>query len=392
MRRHGSPDDGGGDWTPAFADEPEKRRIANLLLVTVLAHELGHHAAQQQRCDPGLATERELRADELSVPIVRELVRDPRLAPLHARMRAIADDLIAHVGVDVPAGELRAWVLTQEYLPDTPAKYASLHLARQRRILAEPPRDVAGACLAGWRTRLATRQIVAPPGTLKTMATWHDTIAIAVDPVGHVWAVDYLGDAHQRHQVRRLDDPSVPVRTVEFDGFIDGLIAFSDQRLALFDRMSATLLEGPTLAPRRVALDAPDAIAFDERGELVVSHRTNGVWTAGPIADPARWTLRDDTGDERWGDGSRAGAIGGPTSFAVRGDRLVFFDGPRAALRTLSPSGTTGTLAGFRRGQRDGAATEAELFDVPAIAIVGDGSIAFVDQPLRDTLAFRILR
>ncbi|MCC6997852.1 MAG: hypothetical protein IT370_24770 [Deltaproteobacteria bacterium] len=63
----------------------------------------------------------------------------------------------------------------------------------------------------------------------------------------------------------------------------------------------------------------------------------------------------------------------------VVGDRVVFFDPQRHALRSAGADGVV-TLAGSIEGLRDGAAPEAQLFEVGAIAALPDGRIAVLDQ------------
>ena len=177
----------GGAWRPRalFTDDDDARRMATVLLVTVLAHELGHHVATAHRCNPGGAAG-ELRADELSTPLVREVMRGP-LAPLHARMRRIADAMIAAVPADQrvevpPDVDLRAWV-ADHALPDAPAAYASLHLSRERRVLANPTPFGAVArrlCLDAFDARLAGRVLV--PTTVSTSGTYTEADAVfAID-------------------------------------------------------------------------------------------------------------------------------------------------------------------------------------------------------------------
>ncbi|MCX5741004.1 MAG: hypothetical protein NT062_00735 [Proteobacteria bacterium] len=167
-----------GAWQPRawFVDERDARRAANTLLVTVLAHELGHHLADRHHCDGFARPASELRADQLSVPLIGALARaDQRLDRLHAQVRAIADAMIEAVPARyrsaLPArGDVVAWVEQQADLPTLPGAYAALHLARQRRVLLDPTLDLAPRCAATWHALAAQRQF-ASAGEVTTLRT-----------------------------------------------------------------------------------------------------------------------------------------------------------------------------------------------------------------------------
>lgn len=367
----------GPSFEPPAVDEPIARRLANLLLATVLAHEIGHHLAERFSCNPGDAASRELLADELSVPVWHALLAPADIAAL-AR---VTDAMIAAVPAAplVPAtGDLHAWARGLA-LPQAPDAYAALHLARQRRVAADPPPGAAAACVAADRARLAGR-VLANAGRVTTMAPLPDVAGnvVAIAPDGAVWAVDMFGGATP--EVRRLDGGGPP-RALALLGDVMPFAALAvgpERRLALGDTARVWLVDGSDIV--REVLVAPgrriQRLAFDARGELYASYYAmpdDEHLRIGPLDGPARWTIASDT-DRAWHDGPAA--RGTPGAFAIDGDRVVFYDRVRDAVRALARDGSVVTIAGSRPGRRDGSVAEAELFDVVAIAKVGDRVLA----------------
>ncbi|MCX5741067.1 MAG: hypothetical protein NT062_01055, partial [Proteobacteria bacterium] len=119
-------------------------------------------------------------------------------------------------------------------------------------------------------------------------------------------------------------------------------------------------------------------LAFDAHGELIVGHATEDAWVAGPVGGPPRWTVHGDPldGSFTWGDGPAG--HGRPTRFTIAGDRLVFVDDARAAIRVLGPTSLS-TIVGGRAGRRDGPTAEAELFEPAALGIGADGGLRIVE-------------
>lgn len=389
----------GGMWQPQplFVNELEARRIGRMLLVSVLAHEIGHHVAMRHGCHPDGRPERELRADELSVPLVRELMHAGPLRELNARMRVIAGAMIEAVPADrrvvVPAGgDLGAWVSTHPLPSNTPG-YASLHLSRQRRILADTVGARAAAertCLSTWREHIAGRQVRG--GRVTTLRALGDLGAsrVAIDRAGHLHRVDLLSLDEHGFTLERLD-AKLPARRITTPGqayVVEALAAASDDRLAFYGDGSVWMLErtnGGALTVRTIATPRDiRSLAFDERDSLVVGWVEAGRWLAGPLDGPARWSVPlDGTADSGWADG-RPGR-GSPSQFAVSGDRLVFVDRNREAIRAVDAAGIV-TLAGLRGGRQDGAAETAELFNTIALGISVDGRVRFVDTTTVDAV------
>lgn len=377
----------GGAWKPRalFADEREARRIANTLLVSVLAHELGHHVASRHGCSPW-GGPGEMRADELSSPIVRELVPPG----LHRKMRVIADAMIgavpAETRMDVPSGAgARAWIAARE-LPEPPAAYASLHLSRQRAVLAEGtlPREAAESyCLPAWRTWLSTRKLA---GNLqvRTVATLPkiQTAAIAIDRAGRVWGVF---EESNQYVLRRLDAkaPERRIAMPEDPGFLSVFAIDSEDRFALSNRSELFTFDanGGRKDPFTGGIVG---LAYDDHHELLVGTSAGDAWVAKALDGTVRFTIDADA--SAWGDGARTGT---PREFDVAGDRLVYYDVRREAIRALGTGGTS-TLAGSRPGRRDGPAATAELFNVQAVRILADGRVMTVEESHRDD-AIRVI-
>src|SRR5262249_32048522 len=139
----------------------------------------------------------ELRADEISVPLIRELATG-KLGELHAKMRAVADAMIAavpeSVRVVVPL-DVRGWVATQDSLPAGKRACAALHPTRQRVLLAEAKSFAAStaACRDPFSAMLASRHLL--PGTVRTEHTVAGGFSVpALDSTGRLWSVPVIGE------------------------------------------------------------------------------------------------------------------------------------------------------------------------------------------------------
>jgi hypothetical protein len=390
----------GGAWRPQFVDDDDARRIASTMLLTVMAHELGHHLAIRHACHVA-GMEGELLADELSTPLVQQLAHG-RFGELHARMRHTADAMIAAVPeatrMEVPRDvDVRTWVRARE-LPSETAAYASLHLSRQRRLLEETPRlpEVADRrCGAKSRARLAQRLV--EPGTVRTRGEWKaaPTERIAIDPTGAVWGFAQDSDRELEVIVRRVDHPAEPPRVVSLPSeprIIVAVAAASASRFVISDRVRTWELVAANahLVARELAKppDTFSMLAFD-RDAIQISEQSKTEWRSGPwrialVPKDPETLLPTST---EWRDGPQA--RGEPWQFAVAGDRLVFSDTHRSAIRAIGPRGVT-TIAGSLEGRRDGSTADAQFLDVVAVAALADGTYAVAERGA-GTVVLRII-
>jgi hypothetical protein len=388
----------GGKWAfrPLFSDDDDARRTANMLLVTVMAHELGHHVAERFGCHPP-GPLRELRADELSLAALGELLRVNRdLDALHSRMRVVADAMVdvvpAGARVEVPRqGDLRAWVSAQSALPSAVPAYVSLHLTRQRRVVAEASTFSALAqktCLQPFASRVALRR--ERPSHTRTVASLHvpEDLVVAIDRTGHIFGAPLLltpGDRTTALTIRRLDQnaPELEVTIPAGSMGVRSFAAFSSERFAISDGEVAWLVEhaadGQVSIRSQGAVAFDDELAFDEGGRLHVSRTSATDWSLVTPGGPPTWHLTLDTvSDATWADGSLADARARPGRVAIRSGEVVFFDRTRSALRSVSSEGVT-TVAGLISGRHDGSSAEARFFDVVALAISDDGRIRLAE-------------
>lgn len=384
--------DGRWDVRSEFRDDDEARRIAGAMLLTVFAHELGHHLAMRNGCHT-YGMDGELLADELSTPLVQQLAHG-RFGALHARMRATADAMIRAVPeavrVEVPRdADVRAWIRDRE-LPTETAAYAALHLSRQRRLLDETVRlsDVAERrCLGKSRARLAQR--IVEPGTVTTKGSWplHDRegIALAIDRSGAVWAIGQARTNPLEITIRRVDstDPARVVTLPDPPFTINTATALTPEHFVISDGVRTWDISG-TVATK-LAEPSESRIALDDTGTLWAGKYTRPAWSVGPVGRPRfRLTYDPDvpgmlaTDASQWGDGPLDRALGHPWHFAVADDRVVFLDGGRSAIRAIGPAGVT-TIAGSIEGARDGSTADAQFLDLIAVGVV-DGGYAALER------------
>jgi hypothetical protein len=386
-----------GSW-PArdlFRDDEDARQVANMLLVTVLAHELGHHIARLYRCHP-FGPAKELRADELSLSLLRGLFADARLAALHARMRSVADAMIAIVPVRprslVPQDvDVRAWVDAQHELPARVPSYVALHLSRQRRLLVETEpyaARVGRLCVEPFAKYLASRHV--HPGQTRTQALLPDLgdDVVAVDRAGRVFVTGPFVEKGKL-SIRRVDATG-PALVADLPGeltIVGSFAAFSADRFAVADDQHAWLIERDpgghvTVESKGVVPDGTE-LAFDAKGSLLAARRTETAWVVGALGAPATWTLRLQTDDRSgWADGPLATALGSPRKPALRDGRIVFVDQERNAVRSLGATEVT-TLAGSIAGRRDGSSADARFFAISSVGVLDDGRVAVVETDHR---------
>lgn len=382
---------GQGSVRARFADDDDARHVANMLAVTVLAHELGHHVAARFGCElPGPANE--LRADELSLPLLVGLL-DAGLAPLHQRMRTVADELIASVApaarIVVPNDvDVRGWAAAQPELPQQIAAYVTLHLSRQRRLLEqiEPYVPVVQRlCLGPFAKFIAARTVV--PGRVSTLAVLpslgNDKVAITRE--GHVFAISWPRTPDQPIGIRRIDGPAAPLAAVLAGRaiYIRAFAAFSDDRFAVSDGSAVWLVQRDSTGQIKVLPqgECHDVqLAFDNDGNLFTAETSDFAWTAGPIGAKAIWhvNLDDHAG---WADGPLASARAAPERLAIANGRAVFVDYRRDAIRSVGVADVV-THAGKLAGQSDGDAQTAEVFapSIAALGVLADGRIAVVQS------------
>lgn len=366
-----------GTWETRalFADDETARRSARTLLVSVLAHELGHHVAGRFDChDEGAS--RELRADELAVPLLRRLLPADRLVELRRLSEAM-------IGAVAP-GDRALWTGTPARLPSAVPAYVTLHLSRQRRLFDEPERAVGTArrqCLEPRARYLASR--VMEVGRVATTGRPLESRSalFALDRTGRIHAAEMLiedGAAWIRHG----NDPPVRVPMPGADVAFSAFAAASDDLLALFDGSKGWRIEGGVVHPLGPLPDLA-SLAFDASGRLWVGAMHEDAWRAGPLGAPPGFVLpRRQDRSAGWGDGPIAGVDAHPSRFAVEGSQLLFFDEARHAVRRLA-AGRVTTLAGGLRGRRDGDAAGASFYAVEAVNVLGGGRIGVVDGALR---------
>jgi hypothetical protein len=383
----------GGAWRARdlFESDDDARRVANMLLVTEVAHELGHHIAQLHRCHPW-GPAKELRADELSLSLLRGLLANARLAALHARMRRVADAMIEAVPsaarVEVPRHvDVRAWVAAQRELPSSIPSYASLHLSRQRRLLEErePYATVAQRlCTGPFAQYLASRRV--RPGETRTVALLPNLVldVIAIDRAGHVFATSAFVEK-RKLRIRRVDAvaPELEVDAPADVELVSTFAAFSGDRFAIVNDAHAWVVargsDGRLAMERRGEVADRSELAFDARGELLAAHRTDTTWDVGPVGAPPTWSVPLQTNEQGgWADGPLERARAAPEKPAIGDGRVVFFDHERYAIRAAG-AGEVVTLAGSTAGRHDGSAGDARFFEVAAIAVLADGRIAVVE-------------
>jgi hypothetical protein len=391
-----------GSWQPRafFVDDEEARRVANMLLVTVLAHELGHHVASRYGCSLSGQGE-ELRADELSTPLIAGLT-EGRLGPLHQRMRVAADAMIDAVPVEnrlvAPReGDLRAWVGQQGALPTAIPSYVTLHLSRQRRLLEEhePVASVAQRlCLAPFAARMSSRSV--RPGRVRALAPGLPSPGsvdlVAIDHQAHVW----VAQDGPTVVLRRLGEggPTIEVQLPETASGALAFAAFSDDLLAISDFQSVWLVEHRALREVGRLTGAAVTLGFDEAGTLFEAHEDATHWYVAPVGAtpaPPRWTIARGDGVSGWADGALDVARASPTGFTVVGDQVVFADRAREAVRAAGPGGLV-TLAGSQPGRRDGPAEQATFFGIEAIAPLAGGRVAALERDFaKHTFLVRVI-
>jgi hypothetical protein len=376
-----------GAWQPRalFADDDDARRVANLLLATVLAHELAHHLAYAYRC-AGSGPANELRADELSVPLVDELTAGEH-APLRAKLRTVVDAMIAAIPagqrVTVPAGvDVHAWARAMPLLPRDRRSYVSLHLARQRALAAEHASFAAAAgpaCLDAFVARLGARHLL--PGRVTTervVPGGRDEVA-ALDADGRLYRTPLIGD--DGVVIVTPVDGGAPIR-IPIAGFplVQALAVHSPTRLALTSE-HVILVDASTTPPtvRHLRDATATSLAFDRDGTLYGLESISGdpAWRIVDVATGrARWQGRGTTTFD-WRDGPVAQAELDPYAFTIAGDALVTAGGD--ALRILDHD-VVSTLAGGLPGSRDGSAADAKLFRIRAVRALADGRVRFVEE------------
>lgn len=373
----------GGAWNPRplFVDDDEARRVANLLLATVLAHEIGHHLADVYGCSldgaPG-----ELRADEISVPLVRELATG-ELAVLHAKLRVVIEAMIAATPeaarVAPPAGvDVRTWA-SAITLPTEPRAYAVLHLVRQRALQtrAESFADSTARCRDDFAAQLASRHLL--PGWVHT----HRRIAhrvrqlAAFDAAGRLYATPANSDV-TAIQVTSIDSGAAVRIPVDDRLDIDDFAVHSPTRFALLavDLYVVDTSTSPPTIDVRKGLDAT-ALAFDRDGTLYAARLDEaGGWSVFDVATgKPRWTgVRQHGRTVIDGPAGTARVI--PRRIAIRGEALITTDDH--VVRILE-AGQVATLAGGIIGHRDGDSAHAKLFEVAALRAMPDGTIGFVE-------------
>ncbi len=379
-----------GSWQPRafFVDDDEARRVANMLLVTVLAHELGHHVASRYGCSLSGPSE-ELRADELSTPLIAGLT-EGRLRPLHQRMRLAAEAMIDSVPAEsrlvAPReGDVRAWVGQQSALPTAIPSYVTLHLSRQQRLLEEhePVASVAERlCLAPFDARLSSRSV--RPGRVRTLvsdlASPGSVDLVALDHRAHVW----VAQDGPTVVLRRLgeDGPTIEVQLPESASGALAFAAFSEDLLAISDFQSVWLVEHRALREVGRLTGSAITLGFDDAGTLFEAHEDATHWYVAPVGTkpaPPRWTLTRGNGLSGWADGTLDVARASPTGFTVVGDQVVFADRAREAVRAAGPRGIV-TLGGSQPGRRDGPAEQATFFGIEAIVTLAGDRVAVAER------------
>lgn len=357
-----------GAWQPTFASDADARELATTLLVSVLAHELGHHIAEDHGCNvPGMAGE--LLADDLSVDLVRPLL------PRHDDMRRVADAMIAAVpGHEPVPADLDGWASAIELPFETPI-YAAAHLDRQRRVLADPTRGPRAreACRRRHAERLAQR-IVIPTRVESARTIERRNMELAFDRAGQVWRAEDDGNTVSLF----FEDESTPRVVVTIPGKFLGanrLAVVDAERFAIHDRLETWIVEHGVATAHGGPSEAK--LAFDEAGTLYQAANLDGVWTVAPVGGAPRWTLKVYLEKAHWGDGPLASADGWPEHFAVRGDRVVFFDRGLHAVRAIDGQRVV-TLAGSLPGQHDGPGSEARFFHASALGIDAQGRIHLI--------------
>lgn len=358
-----------------FASDDEARQVANLLLASVLAHELGHQLADAHRC--ALAGQPdELVADELSVPVFRELVAG-RLAPLQAKLRDVTSAMIAQVSeveaiAPRPGDELAAWA-SRTPSPNTPRLYAALHLARQRAVASRPDNQ---RCLDAFRAALAHRDLL--PARVHTEqrrehATDHRA---AFDPAGRLYAIRASSEDSEL-VLHSLDDGVTSRIEVDEPADVDDLAVFSATRFAVLLATRIYAIDTSTHPPRVETYDRDrvTALAFDPEGTLYAARVADGRWQVLAVAThTTRWS--GTTQDRHPVDGPLATARLSVRRFAITDRALVTTDG--RSLRIVEGE-RVHTLAGGARGRRDGDGRDAKLSRVDALAVGPAGTIRIVE-------------
>lgn len=255
-----------------------------MLLVTVLAHEIGHELTARFGCSNSGPTE-ELLADELSTALIARST-EGRLASLHQRMSSVADAMIEAVPEPLRVtvareGDLRLWVGAQASLPKPIPSYVTLHLSRQRRLLEERSSFesvAAHRCLDAHRLRLATREV--EPGRVRTTATAlprrEVSELLAITPDGHVWGAT----GGPVVELRRLDAVA-PRSTATLPDELSEVFAFaalSDEVFAVADYKRAWLIRDGAVREIAPVLDATEQLAFAPDGTLYAGYDRDGRW------------------------------------------------------------------------------------------------------------------
>jgi hypothetical protein len=261
-----------------------------------------------------------------------------------------------------------------------PASYASLHLSRQRRVLADPTPFATAArsyCLDSYERRLAGRALV--PTTVSTLSSYvsKDYATYDIDPSGGVWSLPvFLDDGAPlvlRTGDRAIERPAPPDLRV-----VRGIAVMSADRFAVHDGVGLFLYEQSAWQQLETSGNVSE-IAFAHDGTLYVGTVLDKIERIGPHGAEPRWQLTWEGDRSYWGDGPRDRAFGDLRAISVDGDRLVFFDLVNQAIRRIDARGNVSTLAGSRAGHHDGTGDQARFFWVNVTRVMPDGSILAVE-------------
>jgi hypothetical protein len=203
---------------------------------------------------------------------------------------------------------------------------------------------------------------------------------------GALWSLPVYVDG-PAPLVLRGQGLEVPIPPPPESMFVMSLVVHSPERLAISDGVHVRLFADGRW--EQVGDVPRNDVAFAADGTVYVSTRTDDEWRVGPLGRPPRWRVALDRDTREWGDGPPARAHGSPAMFAINGDRLLFYDRGRHAVRRVDSAGIT-TLAGSRSGRHDGPGADARFFDVAAIQALPGGAIDVVEYRFDELTVRRI--
>lgn len=375
----------GGRWDAAasFESPREMQLLANYLMVTLIAHEMGHHLRDVYGIH-GEGFQEELGADRLALGILDELAKDPRFARLRDRfhriwtielVRRIPDDRRIEYPDDL---DLDDW---NPELPQDTLTYVSMHLARQRLLLQrERPSfaEVVRKLQEAHARRFETRAYSGRACAVETLRRVPSGFLYCVDPDGRL-----VGAGEKRPieltDGRRLEGTEA-VGPISNLACRPGEVYFTDFEKNVWVHDAKGLRKIASFPGTLDVLVAPPFALVRDLWEIA-------AWDLDPLRERFRLKLSTDFYADGPSEKANLWAFGAAVD---RNGTFYFGDLERRALRELDARGVR-TLAGSIDGVADGTGRSAKLSCPRVLGCAGD-DVYFLDVERDDQGPHFVLR